>query len=233
MQMNHVTIHRTFRQEAKPEGKPKLTQVVWYTDDGQHVEQLDAFPQIEPTEVRTTSWNGADVFFSFLEHSGHVVKHCHYATSGLAKGRTEVEIVKAYHALPDEKFVVRLVRPEIAELRHWVNMYRVLDQLKGDTVRRITQELKQAPESERAELEKQIRKAERVIPRLLYLPRKGKNGKIKEITFERRMLEAAEKVPECGIFRRSAHLKGPDSKWAAMIVAYSGSMDRFPSPGAY
>lgn len=229
-----LSLHKTF--DIGKDGKRQLT---LYLYDGEQVTKLsneelfELLTTFKPgTVVRMTAVNALDSIVKALEATGCVVMYAHWHNTGIDKGLSPEEIVKAYHNSAAE-FRQFTYNPKLDELRNHLSLRTAVMQMYGDSLRRVAQ----IGRNIGVVTSEDLKTNELLGPTVNNLDQlykcfmgEGKNGKAVAIDTVVNNLAAA--LPECQLFNKIAGLKGGFIT-AASIVSLTGDIHRFPTVASY
>lgn len=224
--MKLLAVHKTF--EADTDGKRSI---IWYVNDGTTTSRLNPkklvsfLEDLQPgTTMRFTAVNALDAQLSELqEQRGITIMYAHWHDLGLAKGLSAEDIVAAYFTAPVSVFRTFTPRRDIAELRNLLSIRNAIVGFSGNAVRRIKQAGRNMadPESENPDVTEALELVQKIRASF-----KTPNTKGREVSYDTRIDEMAEKIPDCVLFNKIVGFESYGT--AAAIVAASGGFERFP-----
>jgi hypothetical protein len=228
----NLTLHKTF--DKNEEGK---REVVLYLYDGTAVSKLSGASYLafletfqSGTVVRMTAVASLDVVVQALSDRGGVIRFCHWHNSGIDKNLSPEEIVRAYAAIPEEKFRTFTYDADLAQLRRVVDDRNAILQFYGDATRRLKQHARNMGVAE-AEDDPTFDEALDALDDIestfqTGTGRRNKAGDEIMVSFDTRIAQLASKNPLCVLFNQIAGLQAWGT--AASIVSIAQGVERFP-----
>lgn len=220
------TLHKKF--DADEDGK---REIVFYCYDGVTVTKLRGksllafFETFTGGVIRMTSVASLDQYVQMLTDMGATIQYAHWHDTGIDKNSSPEDVVKAYHALPEDIFRTFAYDADLAQLRRIVDERNAIDQFYNDALRKLRQVGRNCGRVEIDEDEdfQQSLEALDGVAKLFKIP--GVNDKL--VSYETRIKQLASKNPLCVLFNKVA---GIGDSWitAASIVSLTQGIDRFP-----
>ena len=220
--MKTIVLHRTFDATPETKGDP-----IFYIGDETGVHKLVG-KQIAKwgkslntnITVRITNMSGFIPMYNELKLTGAKFVTVHWHKTGIAKGLSPEEIVKAFQAVSDEMFSSVLIRADIEELKQMIAArYAVLDFRRAAGLKFVA-----------------VKRSlglgdDDVAPAWLQSELDNLSAEVKETEgpLDKALTRLAKSIPECILLNEIMGISDKSWMTAASIVAYVGDINRFGS----
>lgn len=230
-----LAVHKTY---GKAEGQP-LAQTTLYVSDGvivTVVKEKEFEKWItslkQGSSLRLTAVHASDPLLLDLMNRKIQILYVNWHATGIEKGLAPEEIAKQYALLPLSVFREFTPRTDLTELRYRLSQRMALVEsrkaatlrLKG-AARHYGQMDKEDYGADTLSLLKDVDEIDIQVPITT-------KGKTKNVSLDTYIASLAKRIPECVKFNEAAHI-GDSWITAAMVVAFSGGLDRFDSVASF